>query len=413
MTITDLAEAALDRITADEDRIRAYAFLDRDTVLAEARRLDTAGTEGPLTGDIVAIKDIFDTADMPTACGSPIHAGRRPGRDAAAVAAIRAAGGLVIGKAVTTEFAHMTAGPTRHPANIRHTPGGSSSGSAASVAAQGVTMATGTQTAGSIIRPAAFCGIVGFKPTFGTISRSGLALFGETLDTIGGFARSVDAAARFVGAMSDRPGLIASHRSGPPKLAIWRTPDAHLADDAAIAELDRVAALAARRSATVTEFGGGSGWNALMTAQQTIMAYEGARSLAWERRTHPDLLSAPLRGYLADGAAIDGAAYLAARQTAINETARLLDEMADVDAILTLSAHGEAPLAETGTGNPHFNRVWTLVGGPALHLPTGTGPAGLPLGVQLVTIPHADERLVELALWVEDTVAGPAVENNC
>lgn len=402
MSMTQLAEAALDRIAADEDRIMAYTFIDRDVVLAEARRLDAEGVNGPLTGEIVAVKDIFDTADMPTECGSAVHEGRRPGRDAAAVAAIRAAGGLVVGKSVTTEFAHMTAGLTRHPVDIRRTPGGSSSGSAATVAARGATMATGTQTAGSIIRPAAFCGIVGFKPTFGTISRSGLALFGETLDTIGGFANSVEAAARFVGAMSDRPGLMAPHRGGPPRLAIWRTPDAHLADEAAVAELERIAAIAARRGATVTEFPGGSGWNALMAAQQTIMSHEGARSLAWERLTHPELLSAPLRGYLKDGAAIDGATCLDARRSAITETAQLLSEMAEFDAILTLSAHGEAPPAETGTGNPQFNRVWTLVGGPALHLPTGIGPEGLPLGIQLVTAPNSDERLVSLALWVED-----------
>lgn len=405
MKTTHLAEAALDRIAADEDRIKAYAFIDRDIALAEARRLDAEGIDRPLSGEIVAIKDIFDTEDMPTACGSAIHAGRRTGRDAAAVAAIRAAGGLVIGKSVTTEFAHMTAGPTRHPANIRHTPGGSSSGSAATVAALGATMATGTQTAGSIIRPAAFCGIVGFKPTFGTISRSGLSLFSETLDTIGGFARSVEGAARFVGAMADRPGLISPQRAGPPKLAIWRTPDARLADDAAIAELERVADTAARHGATVTDFAGGLGWSALMHAQKTIMSYEGARSLAWERHAHPGLLSTPLLSYLEEGAKVDGAAWLDAQRLAITEIARLLDEMAGFDAILTLSAHGEAPFASTGTGDPHFNRVWTLVGGPSLHIPTGAGPAGMPLGVQLVGAPQRDEELVGTGLWLETAIA--------
>ncbi|MFW5881188.1 MAG: amidase, partial [Roseicyclus sp.] len=207
MSATSLAEAALDRIAADEDRLHAYAWIDREAALAEARRLDARGETGPLSGHAVAIKDIFDTADMPTACGPPIYRDRRPGRDAASVAAIRAAGGLVVGKAVTTEFAHLTPGPTRNPHDTARTPGGSSSGSAATVAAGGASLATGTQTAGSIVRPAAFCGVVGLKPSFATISRSGLASFGETLDTIGGFARTVSEAALLVSVMAGRDDL--------------------------------------------------------------------------------------------------------------------------------------------------------------------------------------------------------------
>lgn len=404
MSLFATAEAALERIIADEPRLAAYAFVDTTTVLDEAGRLDGAGTDGPLAGESVAIKDIFDTADMPTECGSPIHAGRRPQRDAAAVAAIRAAGGLVVGKAVTTEFAHMTAGPTRNPHDTNRSPGGSSSGSAATVAAGGATMATGTQTAGSIIRPAAFCGIVGFKPTFATISRSGLSLFGETLDTIGGFGRDVAGAARLVGAMADRPGLIAPQAGGAPRLALWRTPDAHLADDAAVAELERVADAAARAGAQVQDFPGGAAWDALQRAHATIMAHEGARALAHERIHHASLLSDGLLAYLTESAGIDGAAYLAARQEALSQGRSLVAEMSRFDAILTLSAHGEAPLAADGTGHPHFNRVWTLLGVPALHLPTGTGPAGLPLGVQVVGVPHADEHMVGTALWLERAV---------
>jgi Asp-tRNA(Asn)/Glu-tRNA(Gln) amidotransferase A subunit family amidase len=396
-----LAEAALDRIAADEPKLKAYAWLDADTARAEARRLDGLGQTGPLTGHVVAVKDIFETADMPTGCGSPIYKDRRTGRDAASVAAIRAAGGLVVGKSVTTEFAHLTPGPTRNPHDTMRTPGGSSSGSAATVAAGGATLATGTQTAGSIIRPAAFCGIVGYKPSFATISRSGLASFGETLDTIGGFARTVSDAALFVSVMAGRDDLARPDATRAPRLAIWLTPDADDADPAAVAEVERIAQVASGAGATVTPLGASDEWGALLKAQLTIMAWEGVRALAPERSVHRELLSDPLRAYLDEGAAVAVQDYLAATQVRHATGSRLLEKMAPFDAVLTLSAHGEAPLAETGTGNPQFNRVWTLLGGPALHLPTATGPAGLPLGVQLVAPPAQDEALLDAACWLE------------
>lgn len=401
MSTLMLAKTALDRITQDESRLHAYACLDPDIALAEAQRLDRTGTHGPLSGHTVAIKDIFDTGDMPTACGSPIHAGRRPTRDAAAVAAIRAAGGLVIGKSVTTEFAHLTPGPTRNPHNTAHTPGGSSSGSAATVAAGGASLATGTQTAGSIIRPAAFCGVVGYKPSFATISRSGLSLFSETLDTIGGFAKNVADAALFVGVMAGRADLMQPPMPRTPRFALWQTPDATSADPCVLAELERVAQAAAAAGATVETLTGDHGWHPLMAAQKTIMAWEGVRALAHERRVHPDLLSDPLRAYLDAAAPMDAATYLAALDTRQTLGAALNAVMAPFDALLTLSAPGEAPLASTGTGDPQFNRVWTLLGGPALHLPTGTGPLGLPIGVQLVGGPGSDQRLLGAAAWLE------------
>jgi Asp-tRNA(Asn)/Glu-tRNA(Gln) amidotransferase A subunit family amidase len=404
MSAIDCAEAALERILRDEDRLQAYAWLDRDTVIAEARLLDGEGVTGPLSGHTVAIKDIFDTADMPTACGSPIYTGRRPERDAAAVAAIRAAGGLVVGKSVTTEFAHLTPGPTRNPHNVAHTPGGSSSGSAATVAAGGATLATGTQTAGSIIRPAAFCGIVGYKPSFAMISRNGLSLFSETLDTIGGFARNVSDAALFVGVMAGRDDLATPIVPQVPRFAVWATPDAGDAEPYSVTELDRVAERAASAGAVVEALPAADVWHALLDAQKVIMAWEGARALAFERRVHNDLLSDPLRAYLDEAARISHEAYLAALQTRRTAGADLTDAMEPFDAILTLSARGEAPLAEAGTGDPQFNRVWTLLGGPALHLPTATGPLGLPIGVQLVANQGRDARLLGTALWLENAL---------
>jgi Asp-tRNA(Asn)/Glu-tRNA(Gln) amidotransferase A subunit family amidase len=401
MPAITLAEAAFERITTDEDRLHAYASLDFDTIVAEARRMDAEGINGPLSGHTVAIKDIFDTADMPTACGSPIYEGRQPNRDAAAVAAIRAAGGLVIGKAITTEFAHLTPGPTRNPHNVAHTPGGSSSGSAATVAAGGATLATGTQTAGSIIRPASFCGIVGFKPSLSTISRSGLALFAETLDTIGGFAQTVSDAATFIGVMAGREDLMVPKTNGAPRLAVLATPDAADAEDYALAELNRVAKRAASEGAWVEDLSADAEWSALLDAQMTIMAWEGARSLAYERAMHGDLLSEPLRAYLDEGTVITTEAYLTATSVRHKIGNRLAELIGAFDAVLTLSAHGEAPRAETGTGNPQFNRVWTLLAGPAIHLPTATGPKGLPIGVQLVSAPNTDANLISTARWLE------------
>lgn len=401
MSAIELAEAALKRIHEDEERLHAYAWLDADTVRAEARRLDQEHLRGPLSGHTVAIKDIFDTVDMPTACGSAIYADRRPARDAAAVAAIRAAGGLVIGKSVTTEFAHLTPGPTRNPHNLAHTPGGSSSGSAATVAAGGASLATGTQTAGSIIRPAAFCGVVGYKPSFAMISRNGLSLFSETLDTIGGFARSVPDVALFVGVMAGRADLVPPVSPQAPRLAVWATPDADGAEPCVLAELERVADVATSAGAVVTALPDAAGWEALLAAQKVIMAWEGVRALAFERQVHRDLLSDALRTYLDAAALTAPETYLDALLTRRTLGAELTAAMQPFDAVVTLSAHGEAPLAETGTGDPHFNRVWTLLGGPALHLPTGTGPRGLPIGVQLVGHPGRDHRLLGAAAWLE------------
>ena len=404
MSVITLAEAAFERITADEPRLHAYVSLDFGTVVAEARRMDAEGIDGPLSGHTVAIKDIFDTADMPTACGSPIYEARQPKRDAAAVAAIRAAGGLVIGKAVTTEFAHLTPGPTRNPHNVAHTPGGSSSGSAATVAAGGATLATGTQTAGSIIRPASFCGIVGYKPSLSTISRSGLALFGETLDTIGGFARTVSDAATFIGAMSGRKDLMAPEANDIPRLAVCATPDVADAEAYASSELYRVAKRAASKGAWVEDLSADDEWRALLDAQMTIMAWEGARSLAYERLVQRALLSEPLRDYLDEGAAITTEAYLAATSVRQKVGSRLSEAISTFDAVLTLSARGEAPRAETGTGTPQFNRVWTLLGGPAINLPTATGPEGLPIGVQLVSATATDGNLLSAARWLENAL---------
>jgi Asp-tRNA(Asn)/Glu-tRNA(Gln) amidotransferase A subunit family amidase len=233
------------------------------------------------------------------------------------------------------------------------------------------------------------------------ISRSGLSLFAETLDTIGAFARTVSDVALFVGVMAGRDDLVLPVRPRAPRLALWVTPDADYAEPCVVAELERMADAAATAGAVVERWSDAQGWQMLLEAQKVIMAWEGVRALAFERRGHPDLLSDPLRAYLDAAALTSPETYqesLHARQTT---GATLNGAMQPFDAILTLSAHGEAPLADAGTGNPHFNRVWTLLGGPALHLPTATGPLGLPIGVQLVGHPGSDLRLLDAASWLE------------
>ncbi len=233
------------------------------------------------------------------------------------------------------------------------------------------------------------------------ISRSGLSLFSETLDTIGGFARTVSDVALFVGVMAGRNDLVPAVSPQAPRLAVWATPDADCAEPYVLAELERVADVAASAGAVVQRLPDADGWHALLEAQKVIMAWEGARALAFERHVHPEVLSGPLRAYLDAAVLTSPETYLEAIHTRQTMGAALSAIMQPFDAILTLSARGEAPLAETGTGDPHFNRVWTLLGGPALHLPTATGPLGLPIGVQLVANPGSDQRLLGTAAWLE------------
>ncbi|MBL27955.1 MAG: hypothetical protein CMM50_10465 [Rhodospirillaceae bacterium] len=404
-TSAALVSDCFDRIAEREERIGAWQYLDRDAALAEARARDAAAARGPLHGIPVAVKDLIDTADMPTTYGSPIYADHRPAKDAACVSAVRAAGGVVLGKTVTTEFATFKPGKTANPRNPQHTPGGSSSGSAAAVADWMAPLAFGTQTAGSVIRPAAFCGIVGYKASHGLHDIRGIKLLSETLDTLGFFARSVEDVSLFASAIGGRPRPdLALDR--PPRIGLCRTPQWAAALQPTRLLIEGVAKQLAAAGAEMLQGELPLDFSPLVEAQVDIMGYEAARNLATERRKHSDLLSPALQKLLETGAACPKARYRDARFIAQHCRDMLDDVMGKCDVLLAPAAPAEAPKGLEATGDPVFNRMWTLLHTPCLTLPAGTGPMGLPLGVQLIARIGDDERLLRVANWVETRLAG-------
>ena len=325
------------------------------------------------------MKDLFDTVDLPTRYGSPIYERHHPGLDAAAVALCRGAGAVVVGKTVTTEFATYTAGPTRNPRNEAHTPGGSSSGSAAAVADDMVPFALGSQTAGSIIRPASYCGIVGFKPTFGAIPRAGVKSLAESLDTVGGFARSVPDIALFASVLMRDPRMLDLNYDAKPRIGMYRSLQWRHAQAETKEAYAQAAAILARAGAQVEVPQPPAGDCMLVQLHADIMAYEASQSLAYERLEHAAQLSAKIQSVLEAGARITAEEHQRNLARAAEVRARVDLWFDRYDVLLTPSASGEAPFADLGTGDPQFSRGWTLFGLPCLNLPFATGPQGLPV----------------------------------
>jgi Asp-tRNA(Asn)/Glu-tRNA(Gln) amidotransferase A subunit family amidase len=407
----ELVRACLDRIASEDRSLGAFEHVDPAAALAQARRIDAAAPRPPLAGLPVGVKDIIDTADLPTECGFAGWRGRRPARDAACVARLRAAGGVVLGKTVTTEFAFFQPGKTRNPHDPARTPGGSSSGSAAAVAARLVPAALGTQTAGSIIRPASFCGIVGFKPTHGLLPLEGIVPFAPSLDTLGFLVRRVADVSVLLPALlaSDGPApLDAAGDYDLPRLALCRTEQWPLADASTRRIVEDAAARLGRAGARVEERDLGPEFAGLVEAQRTIMAAEAARSFGPILAEHGARVSAVLRDLVRDGERAGAEREAAARRQAERCRARLADVFAGIDALLTPSVVGEAPLGLSSTGDPAFNRIWTLLGTPCVSLPAAAGPAGMPVGVQLVGPRRGDAALVRVAEWAERALgSGP------
>ena len=402
-----LAAAYLDHIEAREAVVGAWQHLDREAALAAARQRDVEPPRGPLHGIPIAVKDLIDTADMPTAYGSPIYRGHRPAADASCVALARAAGAVVLGKTVTTEFAAFTPGKTANPRNPAHTPGGSSSGSAAAVADRMAPLAFGTQTAGSVIRPAAYCGVVAFKPSFGLMPRAGIKPLADSLDTLGVFARTVDDAAFFAGVLAERqawrhPALLPS----PPRIGLYRTPVWDMAEPATAAALDAARGAVEKAGATVVETAIAPEHHGLNAAHDTIMRHEMAVSLTHERIVHAAQLSPRLAQMLDAGLSTGAEEYDAAvaRRDAARE--RLDAFFGDCDAVMVPAAPGEAPRGLGNTGDPVFNRMWTMLGVPCVTLPAIWAASGLPTGVQLVGRVRDDARLLGCALFLETALAG-------
>jgi amidase len=402
-----LVTAYLDRIAAREDVVGAWQWLDRGAALAESRRRDGEAPRGPLHGIPIAVKDLIDTSDMPTAYGSPIYRGHRPPADASCVALARAAGAVVLGKTVTTEFATFTPGKTANPHDPAHTPGGSSSGSAAAVADGMAPLGFGTQTAGSVIRPASFCGVVGYKPSFGLINRAGVKPLSDSLDTIGVYARTVDDAAFFAGVLSERPAL--RHLAVPdraPRFGLYRTPMWPEAEPATAAALDAARQALERAGAIVEELAIAPEHERLTAAQDKIMGFETCRALADERIRHSAELSPRLAQLLDAGLAVGADEYEAARALAATARAALPQFFAGCDAVLTPAAPGEAPAGLGYTGDPVFNRMWTLLGTPCAAVPARWGANGLPTAVQVVGQIGDDARLMGCAGFLERALAG-------
>lgn len=411
-----LLRSCLERITEREPLLHAFAALDAEAALAQARAID-AGWGGPastvgalLRGLPFGAKDIFDTAELPTGCGSPIHAGRRAGADAASVALCRAAGAVLVGKTATTELANMTPGldgpPTRNPHRLTHTPGGSSSGSAAAVADGMLMLALGTQTAGSLLRPAAFCGVVAFKPSIGRVPRAGVKSVSESLDVVGGFARGVRGAALLGAVLTGDGRLLPAEDPSPwaPRIGLAPTPDWPQAGPDTRRAWDE----ALRALAPLTDCADAAlppSFARLVPLQQAVMAHEAARALAWEHRQQRERLSEPLRALLDQGAAIPGELHAAhlAEAAACAAAVDVLFERHDV--LLAPSTLGEAPEGLAHTGDPLFCRAWSLLGLPCLHLPFAQGATGLPVGLQLVGRRGEDHRLLAAAQWVEARLA--------
>ena len=410
ISAVDYCEALLTRARAWEPRIHGFAALDEPGALGRAHMCDGWAAPGSvpaaLRGVPVGVKDIIDTADMPTEIGSPIFLGRRPERDAKAVQRLIAAGAYVFGKTVSTEFAYMYAPLTRNPWNTAHTPGGSSSGSAAAVAAGVLPAAIGTQTNGSVIRPAAFCGVVGFKPTYDLISSAGVFPFSHTLDTVGVFTRSVADAALLASVLCEGGAVSAvpAARSTPPRIGVIRSYPWNAVEPAAGASFDATLAQLALAGASVHEVKLPPAFEQARDTHRTIMLFEAAALHAALRARDGAKMSAVLRDGLDEGRRISAEAYRAAIAMRAALSERSADLFEGLDAIASPPAPGAAPRDLCVTGDPSFCTLWSLTGFPSITVPSALEASGMPLGLQLAAPAAMDDPLLGVAAWSEAVI---------
>ncbi|HET9664535.1 MAG TPA: amidase [Burkholderiales bacterium] len=406
LTSEALVSECLERVRQREDEVRAWAHIDADAALAQARRRDRETPRSRLHGIPVGVKDVIDTCDMPTEYGSPIYKGHRPACDAACVAQVRELGGVILGKTVSTEFATRHPNKTRNPRNLEYTPGGSSSGSAAAVADGMVPIAFGTQTSSSIIRPAAFCGVIGYKPTFGLINRAGLKFLSESMDTLGTLTRSVADAALLVeelsGMLRTSFDAVATVR---PRIGFCRTPHWKEADAPTHAALEDAARRLAAAGAAVSDVELEDEFDALAQTQIEVSSYEFFRALTHERTRVPELISESLTARIAAGGKVTRAQYEAGVARTERCRRRIADVFRDFDVLLAPSAPGEALKGLERTGEPIFGLMWTLLGLPCMTIPCGNGPQGLPLGMQFIARYGADSTLFVVSEWARRALA--------
>ncbi|MEP2639713.1 amidase [Roseobacter sp.] len=424
LSSVQLVRSCLDRIATTDGDIHAWAHLDPDAALKQAaacdQRRQSGLATGPLHGIPVGLKDIIDTRDMPTTRGTPIFAHRQPDADARIVEMLREAGAVIIGKTVTTEMAFVHPSITRNPHNAAHTPGGSSSGSAAAVAAGHVPLAIGTQTNGSVIRPASFCGTFGFKPTRGTLPRTGVLQTSQSLDQLGTFARTLEDAARLADALAGydqrdaeshphaRPAMAAGARSEPPvdpDLVWLNLPFHDRLSGAAQDGLDGILGILGPR---VTRMDPANQLAELVAVQARIHEYEIIQHQGHVFDAHWDQISDTLKPVLTRARTISAAEYQDALAVKTSAQAFFAEFFIDYDAIIAPSAAGEAPGFDTGTGDPIFCTLWTLAGLPCVTIPLLVGETGLPIGVQLIGPAHKDDRLLRTAAWLQQHIMATA-----
>jgi len=411
--------ALLDRIRANEDRIQAFEWLDFARAIELSRKadekLESGASVGPLHGTGIGIKDIIETKNIPTTMGSVIYKNFIPDRSSGVVRHIETAGAFVMGKTVTSEFAFFTPGKTRNPWNTDHTPGGSSSGSAAAVAMGFLPGAVGTQTNGSVIRPAAFCGVVGYKPTAGIIPLDGIHPFSPSLDQVGVFARSVPDAVLLAAVLQTKDSFSTGNNSpvipydlkpvsNPPRLAAVRSPVWRHAEGYAKEHFLLMADRLRSAGAVVEEMELPEQFGKAHAAHRIIMYAEGAKTFAKLQRSRRNLISDRLNRLIDEGLAIEESGLLRSLNEKEILSEHMDDFMKDFDAIITLPAPGEAPRDLTQTGDPVFCTIWSLCGVPAVTIPAGEGPNGLPLGLQITGKRYADDRLLSVATWCDTAI---------
>ena len=408
-TAVAVVEACLARIEAREGDLHAWAFVDPELALEQAHACDQATPEGLLHGVPLGIKDIIDTRDMPTEMGSSIYAGRRPPADAACVALVRGAGAVIMGKTVTTEFAGSHPGPTTNPHNAAHSPGGSSSGSAAAVADFMVPAAFGTQTGSSILRPSAYCGVIGYKPTFGTYNIAGIKAAAQSLDTLGLHVRDLDDIQLLTAVLINRPFEPLKAPAARPRIGVCRTPLWDAAQAETRAALDDAVSRLEQAGAALCDVTLPAAFAGLEEARILINCYERSRHMTNEWRDHRGALSDRLQVVMQTGLDTPYEDYVAAMR--LTEDCRQQSDVPfdDLDILLAPCVDGEAPEGLENGGNPRFAGLWTAIRLPALSLPTHTGPNGMPIGIQLVGRERDDDRLLSAAKWVLEKLGAPSI----
>lgn len=401
ITCEAVVRACLDRIAAREPAVQAWQYLDPDQAIARARSIDRGNRRGPLAGVPFGVKDIIDTCDMPTEYGTPIHRGYRPAKDAACVALARKAGGVLIGKTVTTEFANVTPGKTRNPFDPERTPGGSSSGSGAAVADFMVPLAIGTQTTGSTTRPASFCGVFGYRPTWGDLRVTGVMEASGSLDTLGILARSLEDVALFRDVLLGVDPQPIPDDASPPRIGFCRTYFWDRLDPATRKRLEEAAERLARAGARVEEVSLPPDFCELESAHRWISGFEMARNLTWEIENRFELISEKFRnGRLKDGLACSYERYCEMRDFVERCRRRFAPLFENHDLLLAAAAQGEAPSGWDPVPHPWVYMMWTTLHVPSVTLPLFKGPNGLPVGAQLIARWCDDRRLFAAARWV-------------